>query len=84
MGYETIPGIIDGADGFLYSFTGGESKHEVRRHLQDLYISNGMAWTDDNTTMYFIDSIPRKVFAFDFNLAEGKIGQLSALRVLPM
>ncbi|RUS90560.1 hypothetical protein EGW08_001648 [Elysia chlorotica] len=72
MGYETVPGIIDRADGFLYSFSADRS-HTASKQLQDLYISNGMDWTDDYKTMYFIDSIPRKVFAFDFNLDKGKI-----------
>lgn len=72
VGFEEKPGIIDKAEGSLYSFS-ADQDHKVSTHLQDLYISNGMDWTDDNRIMYFIDSIPRKVFAFDFNLAEGKI-----------
>ena len=36
-------------------------------------ISNGMGWSLDNSTMYYIDSLPRKVYSFDFDLASGMI-----------
>jgi len=35
--------------------------------------SNGMAWSNDTRTMYYIDSSERKVVACDFNNATGKI-----------
>lgn len=70
MGFETIPGIVDGGEGSLYSFS---TDHKVTKHLSNIDISNGMDWTDDNSVMYYIDSVPRKVFAFDFNINEGTI-----------
>ncbi|KAJ5308811.1 anterior fat body protein [Penicillium antarcticum] len=34
---------------------------------------NGLAWSPDNTTMYFNDSVAMVVFAFDFDLETGNI-----------
>ncbi|KAH9515413.1 hypothetical protein Btru_014387 [Bulinus truncatus] len=70
MGFETIPGKVDSAHGNLYSLS---ADHSITKHLGGIDISNGMDWTDDNSIMYYIDSVPRKVFAFDFNLEEGTI-----------
>ena len=36
-------------------------------------LSNGMAWTADNRTFYYIDTLERAVFAFDFHVEEGSI-----------
>ncbi|KAH3815732.1 hypothetical protein DPMN_144263 [Dreissena polymorpha] len=47
----------------------------VRKHMDVITISNGLAWTDDNRTMYYIDSIPRKVWAYGFNLTTGTMSK---------
>lgn len=36
-------------------------------------LSNGMGWSPDNRVMYFIDSAPREIYAYDFDLASGAI-----------
>lgn len=36
-------------------------------------ISNGISWSPDNKTMYFADSPARKIYAYDFDLAQGAI-----------
>lgn len=41
--------------------------------LRDLTVSNGIVWTADRSTMYFIDSPTRRVDAFDFS-EDGTIG----------
>ncbi|XP_046552931.1 regucalcin-like [Haliotis rubra] len=45
----------------------------VRKHISNISLSNGMDWTDDNSVMYYIDSIPRQVWAFDFDITAGTI-----------
>ncbi|BFZ16390.1 hypothetical protein BsWGS_19429 [Bradybaena similaris] len=70
MGFETTPGIVDSGQGSLYSFS---ADHKLTKHLGSIDISNGIDWTDDNSVMYYIDSVPRKVYAFDFNINEGTI-----------
>ncbi|OOG69353.1 SMP-30/gluconolactonase/LRE family protein [Algoriphagus sp. A40] len=41
--------------------------------LSDLTISNGMAWTEDNRTFYFIDSPTQQINEFDYDLESGEI-----------
>lgn len=54
----------------LYRIT-SEGIIEVK--LTDITISNGLTWSIDNKTMYYIDSPTRTVKAFDFDLATGSI-----------
>jgi sugar lactone lactonase YvrE len=43
-------------------------------HLLDgIGTSNGIAWSGDNKTMYYIDSPTKQVVAFDFDLSSGGI-----------
>lgn len=43
--------------------------------MSKVSLSNGMAWTSDNTTMFYNDSFPGKTFAFDFDLDAGEISR---------
>jgi len=45
----------------------------VHRMDQGFRLSNGMGWSPDDRTMYFIDSAPREIYAYDFDLASGAI-----------
>lgn len=45
----------------------------VSQMLTGIAISNGMDWSPDGSTMYFIDSARRSVDAFDFDPASGAI-----------
>ena len=56
--------------GSLYSI---EADGSVRRLLGDLEIANGMAWSADGGTFYYIDSPTRRVDAFDYDLASGSL-----------
>ena len=70
MGYEQSPANNERYMGALYSL---ERDQSIKKHIDKLDLSNGLAWTADNTVMYFIDSIPRKVYAFDYNIDAGTI-----------
>jgi sugar lactone lactonase YvrE len=56
--------------GGLYSI---EADGSVRRLLDRLEIANGMAWSADGGTFYYIDSPTRRVDAFDYDLATGSL-----------
>ena len=58
--------------GSLYSIDAGGS---IRRLLGNLEIANGMAWSADGGTFYYIDSPTRRVDAFDYDLAKGSIAR---------
>ncbi len=56
-------------NGALYSFDGKNSA----RLLDGITISNGLAWSVDHKTFYYIDTPTREVKAFDYDLATGQI-----------
>jgi len=57
------------ASGSLYSFDG----KKVTRLLENIRISNGLAWSPDHKTFYYIDTPTREVKAFEYDLATGQI-----------
>ena len=60
MGYEMLPGTAS-----LFKYDSKDST--VSRVLPNLTISNGMDWSDDGGTFYFIDSKWQAVHAFTVN-----------------
>ncbi|MDP2042929.1 MAG: SMP-30/gluconolactonase/LRE family protein [Algoriphagus sp.] len=50
-----------------------DSKLKPEVQLNNLTISNGMAWTEDQDTFYFIDTPTRKIQEFLFDPATGEI-----------
>jgi sugar lactone lactonase YvrE len=56
--------------GVLFRYDPDGSVHRLDQGFQ---LSNGLGWSPDNRTMYFIDSAPREIYAYDFDLADGGI-----------
>ena len=79
MGYEATPANPELEKGSLYSM---ETDGKLRHHLDKINISNGLAWSSDHQTMYYIDSLPRKLYAFDFDIKSGTLSQYSFLHSL--
>jgi len=46
----------------------------VTKKMESVSISNGIVWTSDYSTMYFIDSTLNTVRAYDYDIDTGKIG----------
>jgi sugar lactone lactonase YvrE len=55
----------------------------VRRMLEGVTNSNGIAWSLDGTTMYYIDTATRRVDAFDYRVETGQISNRRAVVVVP-
>lgn len=53
----------------LYCFT---AENGMRRECDGMAASNGLAFSPDNRTMYYADSTCAVVWAFDFDLTDGK------------
>merc|ERR550532_660465 len=70
MGPEVGNAKVEPEAGALYCL---DVDRSIEKKVSKVHISNGMAWTEDNKTMYYIDSIPRKVYAYDFDLETGNI-----------
>jgi L-arabinonolactonase len=45
----------------------------ISKMVPDVTIANGVGWSPDNRTMYFVDSIRYVINAFDYDLATGMI-----------
>ena len=54
-------------------------KHQYRRCLGNVHISNGLCWSGDRTKMYFIDTPTYRIQSFDYN---HETGQLSNQQML--
>jgi len=59
--------------GRLYSL---EKDGNLKNHLKFIDISNGLAWSPDDKTFYYVDSLTYLVEAFDFDLVKGSISKL--------
>jgi len=59
-----------GADGALYRL---DPTGEVTRMLEAVGISNGIAWSPDDTLMYYVDTPTHAVDVFDFDPEDGSI-----------
>lgn len=66
----TISTKFTKGSGSLYRI---ENNLKPKKQLDQLTISNGMAWTADNRTFYFIDTPTRQIKAFHFELESGEI-----------
>lgn len=60
-----------------------DNHHHVRQVLDNLTISNGIIWSGDQKTMYFIDTPTRQVKAFEYNVATGGISSPSIAITIP-
>ena len=69
-----IVGMMDIAEkeasGSVYSFDG----KSATRLLDNIRISNGLTWSPDHKTFYYIDTPTREVKAFDYDVKTGQIG----------
>ena len=71
MGCESAPAAPERDKGKLFTL----EKGKVRVAESPIQISNGLAWNADDTIMYYIDSIPRHVYAYDFDSTNGTISK---------
>ncbi|CAK6983901.1 regucalcin [Scomber scombrus] len=76
MGMMESPAVFQKQQGSLFSLT---SDLTVTRHLSQVDISNGMDWSLDQKTFFYIDSLCLTVDAFDH---EPETGELSNRRVV--
>jgi sugar lactone lactonase YvrE len=70
-----LAGTMDDSEtetcGALYSYS---SDGVLKTLVSGVRISNGLAWSRDYKTMYYIDTPTFNVMAYDYDLASGEIG----------
>ena len=66
--------------GSFYRYDG--VKGTLDELLHPVYISNGLAWTEDNRTMYYSDTT-RTLWAFDYDVQNSAISNRRAIATIP-
>lgn len=64
-----------GSEGTLYCFDG----KSLMEKLPSRKVSNGICWSKDNKTMYYIDSFDNNIKRYDFDLLSGFISNESII-----
>ena len=60
-----------------------EPDWNISMKIEQVTISNGMGWSPDNSTFYYIDSPTRTVVAYDFDPSQGRISGKRVVVSLP-
>lgn len=66
--------------GSLYRLTGAG---EVIRADSGFTVANGLAWSPDGGTFYFVDTVPGRIYAYDFDAREGTISNRRVFVTVP-
>ncbi|XP_074643128.1 regucalcin-like [Tubulanus polymorphus] len=68
MALETSPAVLEKEQGSLYCI---DKDKKVTQITDKVTISNGLAWSLDEKILYFVESIPSRVYAFDYDKETG-------------
>jgi sugar lactone lactonase YvrE len=76
MAYDATPGA-----GKLFRLDADGTVHVV---LEDVTVSNGLAWSPDGQTAYYVDTHTQRVEAFDFDGATGSFSDRRTVVSIPV
>jgi len=66
----TYDPTLSAAIGCIYCVENGR----VSTKATDITLANGIRFSPDNKTMYFVESLPGRLWAYEFDLAEARLG----------
>jgi L-arabinonolactonase len=66
-------------DSFKNSLYRLDADHSIQKMESGIDISNGIGWSPDNRVMYYVDSTPMLIYAYDFDLQTGSIANRRVL-----
>lgn len=67
----TMDDLEKSPTGHLYRL---DASGKVARFEAGFVVTNGIRWSNDNRRLYFVDSVNRAIWAYDFDLASGAPG----------
>lgn len=73
MGFKDAIGYVPPGRATLYKLNDTGCFQNLDPVLPGVTISNGIAWNDDSTRMYYIDSPTRQIALFDYDSATATI-----------
>ncbi len=71
MGYEPLPGTAS-----LYSYT---YPSEIETIIDNVGLSNGLCWSEDNKRFYYIDTLTAEVAQFSYDIEIGKLSNRKSI-----
>ncbi len=77
----TMPKSEDAPEGSLYRL---DTDGSVHRMVGEISCSNGLGWSLDGRTMYYIDTGTRRVDRFDYDAASGNISNRRVVANIPV
>jgi sugar lactone lactonase YvrE len=77
------PGQVEPGVGALYVLDGARAGGGARKAFGGVTISNGIAWTADGATMYYIDTVLDRVDALDYDAAAGAVSRRRPAFAIP-
>ena len=75
MGISDIPMVWPEDKGSVYKY----DFHNLTKHDDGMTLSNGLGWSLDGQTMYFVDSAKHVVYGYDFEPIDGKISNRTVI-----
>lgn len=73
MGYEDSTGVELNVSSLYRVDNNPTVPCKAESMVSPVSISNGLAWREDNKVLYYVDTVTRRVDAFDFDLTAGTI-----------
>jgi sugar lactone lactonase YvrE/DNA-binding IclR family transcriptional regulator len=71
---------VSRADGSLYRVGAGRISAQIESGFT---AANGLDWSPDGKTFYFVDTIPGHIYAYDFAIDEGKVSNRRIFASVP-